>query len=271
MRLIAFGAACMVCWASALQAADLVSGTWTSGDGAATRVYVFKVSGDRLTGIVCGPCDDPARVFRIEDGRLEGENRAAFFIRYGAGGPASGGNGAYRERVDASIARNAIRLSTRPERDTGAATTSISLKRVVENFELSPEPLPAAPAGSATPPAASRLEGRWVSVGRTAQQNWILKVQGDEVWGLVCGPCTPAVVAMIDGRIEGDTIRFNINHIDTPPSPGRRGIQRNMMTGTISGSDNANVLRFKWVREGSADAGGEITMIGPLRQPEGSR
>jgi len=267
MRLIAFGAVCMVCWASVGQAADLVSGTWTSGDGAATRVYVFKVSGDRLTGITCGPCDDPASVFRIEDGRLVGEDRATFFIRYDAGGPASGRYGAYRERVDASLARNAMRLSTRPEPDSGAATTSISLKRVVENFELGPQPPPAAPTGSAKPPAASRIEGRWVSVGRTAQQNWILKVQGDEVWGLVCGPCTPAVVTMIDGRIEGDTIRFNINHIDTPPSPSRSGIQRNMMTGTISGSgsDNANILRFKWVREGSTDAGGEITMIGPVR------
>ena len=29
-------------------------------------------------------------------------------------------------------------------------------------------------------------------------------------------------------------------------------------------------MKFKWVREGSANAG-EITMIGPLRQAEGSR
>jgi hypothetical protein len=264
MRVIAFGAACMVCWASVLQAADLVSGTWTAGEGPATRIYVFKVSGDRLTGIMCGPCDDPASVFRIEDGRIVGEDRATFFIRYDVGGPAFRRYGPYRERVDASIARNAMRLSAQPETDSGAATSSISLTRVVENFELSPQPLPAAPTGSVKPSAASRVEGRWVSVGRTAQQNWILKVQGDEVWGLVCGPCTPAVVTMIDGRIDGDTITFNINHIDTPPNANRRGIQRNIMTGTISGSDNANVMRFTWVGEGSANAG-EITMIGPIR------
>ena len=81
MRLTVFWAACMLCWASGLQAADLVSGTWKAGDGTATRVYVFKVSGDRLTGIVCGPCDDPASVFRIEDGRILGDDRATFFIR----------------------------------------------------------------------------------------------------------------------------------------------------------------------------------------------
>ena len=104
MKLTAFGAVCMLCWASVVQAADLVSGTWTATDGTATRVYVFKVSGDRLTGIVCGPCDDPASVFRVEDGRIVGEDRATFSIR----------SGATRQRVDASLARNALRLSARP-------------------------------------------------------------------------------------------------------------------------------------------------------------
>jgi hypothetical protein len=255
MKLIALGAACIVCWASAVQAADLISGTWTAGDGTATRVYVFKMSGDRLTGIVCGPCDDPASVSRIEDGRLVGEDRATFFIR----------SGATRQRVDASLARNALRLSARPEAEASATPTSASLTRVVQNFELSGPPLPAAPGTSAKPSAAaSKVEGHWVSVGRVAQQNWILKVQGDEVWGLVCGPCTPPVVTMIDGRIDGDTITFNINHIDTPPSSTRQGIQRNIMTGTIGVANNANVMKFKWVSEGTSNTG-EITMIGPIR------
>jgi hypothetical protein len=253
MRLIALCVAYVVFSASGLQAADLVSGTWTSGDGATARVYVLKVSGDRLTGIMCGPCDDPASVFRIEDGRILAADHATFFIRYDAN----------RARVDASLARNVMKLSVRPEAESSATPTSISLTRVVENFELNPQPLPPAPAGSSKVPAAS-VEGHWVSVGRTAQQNWILKVRGNEVWGLVCGPCTPAVVAMIDGRIDGDTIVFYINHIDTPPSPTRNGIQRNVMTGTITGGDNTNVMKFKWVSEGSANTG-EITMIGPIR------
>jgi hypothetical protein len=238
---------------SSLQAADLVSGTWTAGEGAAARVYVFKVSGDRLTGIMCGPCDDPASVFRIEDGRILDADRATFFIRHDT----------HRERVDASLGRNVMKLSARPEATATAAATSISLTRVVENFELSAVPLPPFPEGAAKPPAAP-VEGRWVSVGRTAQQNWILKVRDNEVWGLVCGPCTPAVVTMIDGRIDGDTIVFYINHIDTPPSPNRKGIQRNVMTGTITGGNNTNVMKFKWISEGTTNTG-EITMIGPIR------
>jgi len=109
------------------------------------------------------------------------------------------------------------------------------LTRVVQDFELDPQPLAVPPAVTrAGGSKASSIEGHWVSVGRTAQQNWILKVQDDKVWGLVCGPCTPAVVTMLDeGRIEGDTVKFAITHVDTPPSATRRGIQRNLMTGTL--------------------------------------
>jgi hypothetical protein len=253
MKLLASAAALIVCSASGLQAADLVSGTWTSGDGAAARVYVFKVSGDRLTGIVCGPCNDPATVFRIEEGRIVGADRATFVVRSRTG----------RERVEASLARNIMKLSARAETNTSAAPTVTSLTRVVQDFELNAQPLAPLPASTGKPPAGP-VEGHWVSVGRTAQQNWILKIEGNEVWGLVCGPCTPAVVTMLDGRVDGDTVLFYINHIDTPPNPNRKGIQRNVMTGTITGGDNTNVMKFKWVSEGSANSG-EITMIGPVR------
>jgi hypothetical protein len=257
MKLLALCIAWVLIGLSSVQAADLVSGTWTAGDGPDARIYVFKVVGDRFTGITCGPCDDPARVFRIEDGRILGADQAAFFIRYDA---------SRRDRVDAAIARNQMKLSVRAEAGANAALATVSLTRVVENFELSPRPLAAAPASTQAPPPSSSIEGRWVSVGRTAQQNWILKVQDGRVWGLVCGPCTPAVVAMIDeGRIDGDTITFYINHIDTPPDAARQGIQRNVMTGKITGSPNANVMRFGWVREGSPGQTGEIVMMGPLR------
>jgi hypothetical protein len=71
---------------------------------------------------------------------------------------------------------------------------------------------------------------------------------------------------MIDeGRIDGDTITFYINHIDTPPDAGRQGIQRNVMTGKITGSPNPNIMKFTWVRELSPNQTGEIVMIGPIR------
>ena len=97
-----------------------------------------------------------------------------------------------------------------------------------------------------------------MSVGRAAQQNWILKIQDGTVWGLVCGPCTPAVVAMVDeGRVDGDTVQFFINHIDTPPNAARRGIQRNVMTGKLPAPDSGNVMKFTWVAETSPTQTGE--------------
>jgi hypothetical protein len=257
MKSIAFFLACVIGLASGVQAADLLSGTWTAGDGPEARIYVFKAVGDTFNGIVCGPCDNFASVHRIEDGRVVGADRASFFIRR---------DGGRRERVEATLAQNLMTLSARPEADSTAAPSSVSLKRVVENFELGDRPLPAAPPRSSG--AASTqpsIEGRWVSPGRVAQQNWILKVQDGNLWGLVCGPCTPAVVAMIDGHIDGDTVRFYINHIDTPPSPNRQGIRRNVMTAKLPGPGNGNLMRFNWVSEQTPTNTGEIVMIGPLR------
>lgn len=256
LRVSTFCLAGLVCVAPGVLAADLLSGTWTSGEGAAASTYVFKMSGDRFTGIVCGPCDNPATVLEIEDGRMVDAGRAVFFVRH---------DGKGRDRVEASLAPNALTLSLRAEVNPAAVPVSRSLARVVPNFELVPRPLPA-PASAPGPASTSSLvEGRWVSAGRTAQQNWILKVRDDRVWGLVCGPCTPAVVTMIDGRLSGNAITFYINHIDTPPDAARQGIQRNVMTGTIGAGGNANVMRFTWVREQSPDQGGEIVMFGPLR------
>jgi hypothetical protein len=102
-----------------------------------------------------------------------------------------------------------------------------------------------------------------VAVGQSAQQNLILKVRGQKVWGVICGPCTPDIVALVDdGTFDGTTVKFYINHIDTPPNPQQRGVRRNIMTGTLSG----NVIKFKWVREGAeTQPGGEMVFIGPIR------
>lgn len=247
-----------------LEAADLLSGTWTSGEGADTLTYVFKVIGGQFTGIVCGRCDDPDAVFEIEDGRIVDPGRATFVIRQDAAERAGQQVAAYRERVEASLARNAMTLLVRLDSNAKATTVSRSLTRVVPNYELSAFPLPSS-AGASVTASLPFKAGHWVSAGRVAQQNWILKVRDNRIWGVVCGPCTPAVVTMVDGLVAGDTITFDINHIDTPPDAARQGIQRNVMSGTIGTGDNANVMRFKWVSEGRPDRSGEIVMFGPLR------
>jgi hypothetical protein len=112
-------------------------------------------------------------------------------------------------------------------------------------------------------PPTSPIDGKWVAAGRVTQQNFVLKVRDNRIWGLVCGPCNPEGVFLIDdGSVDGDAVTFYINHIDTPPSPARHGLNRNIMRGMLTG----NVMKFKWVREGAEnEPGGEMVLIGPLR------
>jgi hypothetical protein len=244
-------------------AADRLSGAWTTG-GPTPQTFVFKTAGDAFGGIVCGPCDDPATVFHIEAGRILDDTRVAFSIAYDTGGPRFKEQGSYREQVTGTFSGNQLSLQTQPVGRSAAVVTS--LKRVVEGFVPDTSAvkgtnlLTADPQG---PPSA--IEGRWVFAGRNAQQNVILKVRGQNVWGLICGPCNPDGVFLIDdGSFDGTTMKFYINHIDTPPSGQRVGVQRNAMTGTLSDS---NVMKFKWVREGAENQpGGEMTLIGPIRQ-----
>jgi hypothetical protein len=138
------------------------------------------------------------------------------------------------------------------------------LKRVVGNYEgLSLPPAVTAPSARTIESKPSPIEGKWVAAGRVTQQNFILKVRGNKVWGLVCGPCNPEGVFMIDdGAVDGNALMFYINHIDTPPSTQRTGLSRNIMRGAVTG----NVMKFKWVREGAEnEPGGEMVLIGPIR------
>jgi hypothetical protein len=253
-----------IAFASPVLAADQLSGAWTTGDSPA-QIFIFKASGDRFGGIACGPCDRAASVFRVEDGRMDGD-RISFVVSYGAGGPRFKELGAYRDRVAGTIVNGRLSLTAQPEGRAAPAST-MSLKRVVEGFVPNTSNVPPSSLLTADPIAdpssPSPIDGRWVSPGRSAQQNLILKVRGQKVWGVICGPCTPDIVALVDdGTFDGTTVKFYINHIDTPPSPQQRGVRRNIMTGTLSG----NVIKFTWVREGAeTEPGGEMVFIGPIR------
>ena len=246
-------------------AADGISGAWTAGTGAARHTYVFKARGDRFTGIVCGPCDDPSAVFRIEEGRILEGGRLTFSIRYDVGGPEFRQYGPYRAEATATRERNqlTVRAQRAGSREPASVNTTV-LKRVVEDFDGLTLPAAASLSRPAAPDSKpSPIEGRWIAAGRVSQQNFILKIRDNAIWGLVCGPCNPEGVFMIDdGSLEGEALTFYINHMDTPPSPQQTGLRRNVMRGTLTG----NVMKFTWVREGAEDQpGGEMVLIGPIR------
>ena len=243
--------------------AEGLSGTWTVGTGADARTFVFKVQGDRLTGVVCGPCDDPAAVFRIEDGRALDADRVSFAIGYDVGGPLFKKYGPYRDQMTATLSGNQLTLRAQREGASEAPVTTV-LKRVVDDY-VGVNVSAGAARSSATriESKPSPIEGRWIAAGRVSQQNFILKVRDNKVWGLICGPCNPDGVFIIDdGMVDGNNVTFYINHLDTPPSARKTGVSRNIMRGTLTG----NVMKFKWVREGAENQpGGEMVLIGPIR------
>jgi len=242
--------------------ADGISGTWTTG-GAEPRIFIFKASAERFAGVACGPCDRPSSVFRIDDGRMLDANRIAFFVTYDVGGPRFKELGAYRERFEGSIRAGQLSLTARPD-GRNLPESTVTLTRVVQNYVPDTTNLPPSSLLTVGPDAApSAIEGRWIYGTTLPQQNLTLKVRGRSVWGVICGPCTPDQVAMIDdGTYDGSTIRFHINHFDTNrfPQP-ERGVQRNILTGVVTG----NVIKFVWVREQAREQTGEMFFVGPIR------
>ena len=244
---------------SIVHAADGISGTWSSGPGPTEQTFVFRVQGSSFIGIVCGPCDDPTTVFRIVDGQVLDATRVTFSVVHDDGGPLFGKLGPYRDYVNGVL--SGTQLTLQAKRGGTEDTASMVLNRVLGKRNAAST----AANAVAAPPTPSVIDGKWVSVGRVAQQNVTLKVRGNKLSGVICGPCDdPDGVFLIeDGVLDGNAISFYIHHIDTPvASVQKNGPGRNFMKGTISG----NVMRFNWVREGrESEPGGEMVFIGPIR------
>jgi hypothetical protein len=117
------------------------------------------------------------------------------------------------------------------------------------------------------------IEGKWIADnGKGPPQTFVFEVRGEKISGVVCGPCDPAHVFLIeDGSVTGDKITFYIRHDDRGQDLAKYGPHRNIVTGTIAG----NEIRARWHREGGGeneDPHGEMVLIGPLRlQPRPPR
>jgi hypothetical protein len=246
-RAFSAAAICVLLGAPAF-AADGISGTWSSGAGPAAQTFIFRVQGGTFIGITCGPCDEPSTAFRIAEGRIVDAQHVTFVIdREHAG----------RDQVSATLSGTQLTLETTRDGDAGTRARMV-LSRVLGKRATPAAVLPASPR-------AAEIDGRWVAVGRVAQQNITLKVRDNRISGVICGPCDdPDGIALIeDGVLDGSNISFYIHHIDTPyASVQANGSGRNFMKGTITG----NVMKFKWVREGrESEPGGDMVFTGPIR------
>ena len=66
----------------AAQNTPRLDGRWVAAGRVAQQNVTLKLrDGDKVWGVICGPCDKPAGVFLIEDGVLDGD-AISFFIHH---------------------------------------------------------------------------------------------------------------------------------------------------------------------------------------------
>jgi hypothetical protein len=66
---------------AASPAPSAINGRWVAVGRRAPQQLTLKVRGSHVSGVICGPCDDPDGVFLVEDGTLDG-NTISFYIHH---------------------------------------------------------------------------------------------------------------------------------------------------------------------------------------------
>lgn len=272
--------------------ANQVRGGWETGADSSAHTLEFSIRGTHVTGIYCTVCSDATTLARVQ-GTL-GSRQLSFTIEH----VRDDGSIAARDRASARIEGDHLVVDGKSDGIDGAAFHWIMRKdqrgpapfggvKVAEAL-----PQPGAPAvnvaaygqhGQALPPgglqvvrapwdqpgpwesiSAARLAGVWLQGTGPGKQYFIIRRAGNELFGLVCGPCDNAydMAALTDFSIAGDTLRFNIAHEDN-------GIGSLPFYNQITAHLTRNELRLVSIVPDNqpADAprvAGGVSLLGPL-------
>jgi hypothetical protein len=109
-------------------------------------------------------------------------------------------------------------------------------------------------------PSLSQIQGTWRFVpppgapaARGPAQVLIFKLTGNTIWGVIGSGDVQNTWPLEDGKLEGDTFTFYINHFDTGNSTDKLGQYRNVLVGKLMGD---MIVDIKWRREpGGPDDG----------------
>jgi hypothetical protein len=128
-------------------------------------------------------------------------------------------------------------------------------------FSGSPNPYtPPGPNEMLTPAV---LEGLWVWGNGPDRQNFIFRRVGEQILGVVCGPCdNPYTFGVIDNvAIRGDTLTYDINHEDWG-----FGIEYGPFENHVTTTVSRNEMHLHSVQHnGPRTIEGDMVLIGPLR------
>ncbi len=265
---------CLNQTASALGAND-VRGGWEMTRNGVEHIYQFKVRGNQVTGIACGDCDD-ATTLAFLRGKL-GPGGLTFVVTH----VRDDGSTAYRDRVTGTIDDGALRVKgTRGGPDGGAFTWTMHREEPPPMPRAAAARVGAAPgagAGAAARPVPppyrppgpweqlsdSNVAGVWLAGSGKFKQFFIIRKAGDQLLGMLCGPCNHTYFMQIldDFSIHGDTLNFNVLH-----EQGRNAPYYNRVTAQVS----RNEMHLEVVPTGldgkplGALQHAAMTLLGPL-------
>ncbi|HTT04100.1 MAG TPA: hypothetical protein VMF64_02340 [Steroidobacteraceae bacterium] len=234
--------------------ANEVRGGWETTVNGTQRIYDFEIRGDRVTGVYCTDCADTTTLAFVEGTLLSDQMR--FIVRH----VRDDGSTAYQDQVTARIEDGHLVVSGRaggpgggisfhwvmhkdPRGPAGAGSTvspvlpqpSAPARNAAAYGVRSQRPRAARAAGNGAnflnpayqqpgpwePITAARLVGVWYWASGTARQQFVIRKVGDQLLGMVCGPCdNPYTMAPLDDFIiHGDTLTFRIRHQDWGAGP----------------------------------------------------
>jgi hypothetical protein len=257
--------------------ADAVRGGWVTDIEGVRHIFILKVLDGVVSGIYCDvDCSEPAHLSVLERGSLTADG-VRFQIRR------LDGKAPERTDVSGRISGNQLVLTVGPGTRGSSGVRQWMLQResrkpasttVEELFArrgitsgpllISVSPNPYVPPGPNEVPTPAAVEGLWVWGNGPGRQNFTFRRVGDQLLGVVCGPCdNPYSFGVIDNvAIHGETLTFDINHTDWGI-----GIEYGPFANHASVTVSKHEMHLHSVQQaGKRTIEGDMVLIGPLRQ-----
>jgi hypothetical protein len=250
--------------------ADAVRGGWVADIEGVRHIFALKVLDGAVSGIYCDvDCSEPAHLSLVERGTLINRDGVRFQIRR------LDGKGPELTAVVGRVAGNQLLLTAgarqwtlrRDPRKPESVTLEEMFKRrgVTSGpllISVSPNPyIPPGPNETLTPAA---VEGLWLWGTGPGKQNFIFRRVGDQLLGVVCGPCdNPYSFGVIDNvAIHGETLTFDINHQDSG-----FGIEYGPFANHASATVSHHEMHLHSVaHNGPHTVEGDMVLFGPIGQ-----
>ena len=257
--------------------ADAVRGGWVTDIDGVRHIFILKVLDGVVSGIYCHTdCSKPENLAVLEQGSLMADG-VRFQIHWLDGKPP--------ERTHAvgriSAGRLLLTAGARARASTGAQSQwtlqrdprkpeSVPLEEMFKRrgitsgpLVLSVSPNPYTPPGPNETLTPAAVEGIWVWGFGPGKQNFIFRRAGEQLLGVVCGPCdNPYSFGFLDNiSIRGETLTFDINHQDSG-----FGIEYGPFANHASATVSHHEMHLHSIaHNGPHTVEGDMVLTGPLR------